>query len=268
MLPDNRASISSLEHFEEYRRSRPSSKYYLSLGSLNLAPKQKEKDSSVQKARQRVVEKRDSHRVYKERRKRRNEEIERDTEGDGKELTPVKEVSSPATGANALGIIGLRFPTLSREGTNGSTPPRENGVGVRVVEVADETPSKSLAVRVVEVGDESPTKVEGRWSGAIGKAKHEVFRRESKMEHPSPKTPPKWGMSELAAMGLAGQRLMDGDKESQEGGGRPASLGLYDQEGFLRSSPEREAVRTEKERVVQMEERERRDMKRLSGFVM
>jgi hypothetical protein len=261
VLPDNHASISSLEQFEELGRSRPSSKYYLSLGFSNLAPKENEKVNSVEKTKQRVVEKRDSHRVYKERRKKRNEEIERDTEGDGKDLTPVREVSSPATGANALGIIGLRFPTLSREGTNGSTPPRENGMGVRVVEVADETLSKSLAVRVVEVGDESLSKGERRWSNTMGKAKHEVIRRESKMEHPSPKTPPKWGVSGLGAMGLAGQRLMGGDKENREGGGRPASLGLYDQEGFLKSSPEREAVRAEKER-------ERRDVKRLSGFVM
>jgi hypothetical protein len=41
-------------------------------------------------------------------------------------------------------------------------------------------------------------------------------------------------------------------------------LGLYDQEGFLRSSPER----AETERVVKMVEKERRDVKCLSGLVM
>ncbi|KAE9364851.1 hypothetical protein N431DRAFT_489319 [Stipitochalara longipes BDJ] len=241
-------SISSLEQLEERRRSRPSSKYYLALGSSNLLPQ----DDNIAKVKQRV-EKRDSHRVYKERRKRRNEELEREEV----DLTPVKEVSSPATGANALGIVGLRFPTLSREGTNGATPPRESQ-GVAARRVGDITPTKSLGVSVIEVdgGDLDLATGEGRWSGAMTKPQHEVIRRESRMEHPSPKTPPKWGLG-LGSMGLAGKRLLDADKENLESGGRPHSLGLYDQEGFLRSSPEREAARVERERVLQMEEKGR-----------
>jgi hypothetical protein len=250
--------VSHLGQFEERKRSRPSSKHYLSLGSSNLVAK--EDKYKVEQAKQRVVDKRDSHRVYKERRKRRNEELEREERATN-ELTPVKEVSSPATGENALGIVRLRFPTLSREGTNGVTPPRENqtrGGG-------DGTPRKGLGVRAVEVvaGDVSVGAGEERWSAAMSKPKHGVIRRESRMEHPSPKTPPKWGLG-LGSMGLAGQRALDGDKENLGRGGRPASLGLYDQEGFLRSSPER----AETERVVKMGEKERRDVKWLSGLVM
>jgi hypothetical protein len=255
-------SVSSLGQFEEHKRSRPSSKHYLSLGCSNFVAK--EDKEKAEKTKQRVVDKRDSHRVYKERRKRRNEELEREERATN-ELTPVKEVSSPATGGNALGIVHLRFPTLSREGTNGVTPPRENqarGGG-------DDTPRKGLGVKVVEVvaSDVSVGAGEERWSAAMSKPKHEVIRRESRMEHPSPKTPPKWGLG-LGSMGLAGQRLLDGDKENLGSGGRPASLGLYDQEGFLRSSPEREAVKAEMERVVKMGEKERRDIKCLSGLVM
>lgn len=247
VLPDHHSSLSCDDEFEERGRTR-GSRHYLSLGSL--APKQ-------DKARQRFVGKRDSHRVYKERRERRNEEMERDEDGE-KELTPVKEVSSPATGANALGITNLRFPTLSREGTNGLTPPRDS-IFTKNAERADGTPSKNS--NLTPSKDETP-----RWSDAMTKPAHSVIRRESKMEHPSPQTPPKWGFG-LGAMGLAGQRSrgeVEGDKENaKEGGGkgRPDSLGLYDSEGFLRSSPDREAARLERER-------EMRDVKRLSGFVM
>jgi len=170
----------------------------------------------------------------------------------------VKEVSSPATGANALGVMNLRFPTLSRQGTNGPTPPRDFTI-TKNVEEADGTPSKNS--NLTPSKDESP-----RWSDAMTKPAHSVIRRESKMEHPSPQTPPKWGFG-MGAMGLAGQRLRgegEGNKENaKQGGGkgRPDSLGLYDSDGFLRSSPDREAARLERER-------EKRDVKRLSGFVM
>jgi hypothetical protein len=249
VLPDHYStSVSGRDDFEERGRTRGSI-HYLSIG--NMAPK---KD----KPRQRLVGKRDSHRVYKERRQRRNETIERDVDGD-KELTPVKEVSSPATGANALGITNLRFPTLSREGTNGPTPPRDNDRGTARVETADGTPSLNRAI-TSDKDDSS------RWSDAMTKPAHSVIRRESKMEHPSPQTPPNWSLN-LGPLGLAGKRLMGegGNKENE--GGRPESLGLYDQDGFLRSSPDREAARLEKERDKE-NQRERMDAKRLSVLVM
>jgi hypothetical protein len=56
-------------------------------------------------------------------------------------------------------------------------------------------------------------------------------------------------------------RLMGKGEEEQVS--RPNSLGLYDQEGFLRSSPEREIL--EKEERAR---REKRAMGRLSGYVM
>ncbi len=202
-----------------------------------------------------------------ERRKRRNEEIERE-ERDAKELTPVREISSPATGANAFGIIGLRFPKLSSEGRSGPTPPRENRMAVGV-QLGEDSPSKSLAVRIVEI-DDSPiiTEGQGRWSDVMLKPQHAASRRESKMEHPSPKTPPKWGLG-LGNTGLAGRRLMDGDKENKGGdGSRPVSLGLYDKDGFLRSSPDREAVGAEKEGHFLTDEKEKSDVKRFRGFVM
>lgn len=266
-LPANRPSISRFEQFEDQGRARPSSKHYLSLGSSNLAPKEKERLVLFEKTKQRAGEKRDSHRVYKERMKRLSEEIKRE-ERDMKELTPVREVSSPAPGGNALGIIGLRFPKLSSEGRSRPTPPREKRMTVGV-QLYEDSPSKSLAVKVVDI-DDSPGINGGqeRWSDVMSKPQHAAIRRESKMEHPNPKTPPKWVLS-LGSIELAGQRLMDGEKEDKIGeGSRPVSLGLYDQDGFLRSSPESEAVRAEKERHLVTEEKENSDFTRVSRFVM
>jgi hypothetical protein len=244
---------SSLEHLEERGRSRLSSKYYFSLGSSSLVPKG-DKDKA-EKVKHRVAEKRNSHIVYKERRKRRDEELERE-EKETNYLMPVKEAGSPATGANALGLVGLRFPTLSREGPNGPISPRKS----HAQEDEDGAPSKCLDARDVKAGggDAGVGYAVGRWSDAMSKPKHAVIRRESRMEHPSPQTPPKWGLG-LGSMELEGRRLLDGDKVKGESGGRPPSSGLYDQEGFLRSSPEREAVRLEKEKA---------NVKRLSEFMM
>lgn len=88
-----------------------------------------------------------------------------------------------------------------------------------------------------------------RWSDAMIKPLTKSTRRESKMEQPSPKTPPKWGWSQ--AVGVAKERLNRSptrDKENammedwEKGRESPESLGLYDQDGFLRSSPERNKV--------------------------
>ena len=109
------------------------------------------------------------------------------------------------------------------------------------------------------------------WSDAAQKPITNVVRRESKMEHPSPQrdTPPLqgWGLSSEGkvsihspkqiteplsglGLGLVAERWMGGkgkvhagDKaEEWEASSIPESFGLYDQEGFLRSSPDRETV--------------------------
>ncbi|KAE8446214.1 hypothetical protein EG329_012439 [Mollisiaceae sp. DMI_Dod_QoI] len=187
-------------------------------------------------------QKKESYRIYKDRRKRRTEDFERDD----KELTPVPE-TSPATGANALGIIGLRFPTLNHTGVNRPMPPREKDkfIPIHVTDLtASEEDISDAQIIELEEDDKENLDAKGspRWSDAMTKPVKNGVRRESKMEHPSPhgsQTPPKWTISGL---GLAGQRLLGTDKEGmvtrRSVEDRPESLGLYDQDGFLKSSPE------------------------------
>ncbi|KAH6719443.1 hypothetical protein BKA61DRAFT_473779 [Leptodontidium sp. MPI-SDFR-AT-0119] len=265
---------------EERGRSR-GSRHYLSLGQPSISSNP---SSARHRARERPrqtchtrPEIRDSHRIHKERRKRRTEELE----GAGMidELERVDEGDSPATGTNAVvrgeGLnVGLRFPTLSREGSVGVTPPRPRSKAPISFSLSGSGSGSGL--RLGDEGTKSGN--EGhhtRWSETMPKPTTQVTRRESKMEHPSPVTPPKRMVSGL---GLAGVRLMEKGDRGRVGGfdggngmgkGRPESLGLYDQDGFLKCSPERERVLAG--RVAE----ERRDRKgrerareRFSGFVM
>jgi hypothetical protein len=98
------------------------SQHYLSMAIRN--PKERlEKERrrrEREKSKKMVVEKRDSHRVYKDQGKRQNEEVSCEL---GSELTPVKQVSNPAAAVNStpiatprvsgLGIIGTTEYTLS-----------------------------------------------------------------------------------------------------------------------------------------------------------
>lgn len=208
-LPAHRAHLSSTNLEDEERGRSRGSKHYLSVGN------------SPSKTRQRP-EKRDSHRIYKERRLRRMHET---LNSELMDLTPVRETSSPATGPNALGIVGLRFPTVASSGHIGATP------------------SKS------PIQKSSPS-AEVRWSDAMVLPAVSSVRRESKMEHPSPQTPPKWGWGNKAlGVGLVGSKtnsMVDGQENINSETGRRAvlrgSLELYDQDGFLKSSPGKEKV--------------------------
>jgi hypothetical protein len=102
------------------------------------------------------------------------------------------------------------------------------------------------------------------WSNTMTKPTINVTRAESKIEHPVPQT--RWGLSALGipGLGLAAARLLgsgnqridtpsvktdwkySNEEEGKEnvtfveGTERPESLGLYDHDGFLRNSPDRE----------------------------
>ena len=175
------------------------------------------------------MEKRDSHRLYKEKveRKRaaRSQNIDEYSE-DENQLSTVKEGSSPLT-VTTEGVVGLKFPTLSSAGTTGVTPPKN--------EKRDVESRQAVAGMNEEKGDmlSPPMKDVGRWSDAMTKAQMNVVRRESKMEHSNLQTPPKWGKGSLL-----GRKREEMGKEN----GRPISLGLYDKDGFLRSSPDREGA--------------------------
>lgn len=224
---------------EERGRNR-GSKNYLAIG------RQSQHYNRISRA-----ERRDSHRVYKDRRKRQIQDFERDD----KELTPVPE-TSPTTPWNGLGIIGLQFPTLTREGAATYTPTRDSRITDITIE--EDIPD----ARTINLNDDNKENLDNsRWSDAMTKPIKNVVRRESQMEHPNPQTPPKWSMSGL---GLAGQRLVGKDKEGIPISGdpeRPISIGLYDQEGFLKSSPE---IKLAKDRANEMRKTETKS-RRLSG---
>lgn len=212
-LPAHQSRLSFDEHVDQERGRTRASKNYLSMGQSPPKPRER-----------RVAVKRDSHRIYKERRQRRmNEESLKSDD-----LTPVREISSPATGSNAASIQNLRFPTISSEGNTGATPPKH-------------------------LQKSSPI-TDARWSDAMRTPALSSVRRESAMEHPSPQTPPKWGRGNRdLGVGLIGSKatLIDGQENNENGRqlGRPESLGLYDQDGFLKSSPAKDRLEASAERL-------------------
>jgi hypothetical protein len=204
-LPAHKAHLSNNDLEDQERGRSRGSKHYFSLGQTPPGARRK----------------RDSHRIYKERRLRRmnNETLN----SDATDLAPVRETSNPATGSNALGITNLRFPTISSSGGIGPTPPK------------------------APLHASSSYSEGGRWSDATPVPVVNSVRRESKMEHPSPQTPPKWGWGNKGlGIGLVGVKAnsMDGQENSEtgRGSGRPESNGLYDQDGFLKSPAEKEKM--------------------------
>jgi hypothetical protein len=297
-LPSYRSSLLSgardsfdANNLEDRERGRSrGSKHYLSIGNLSTPPKREKERASSRQRQGNGVEKpkRDSAKVYRERRKRKKEEMETAERGD--ELTPVKEMSSPppSSGGKGGGVSSLRFPTLSSAGTNGLTPPRTTPMQTQ--RKRSKTIDDELDMEMEKENKPHPGKARERWSDAMPISLSNVVRRESKLEHPAPQreTPPKWGWGlgedgkvripglglvgngnegvVVSGLGLAGVRLMG--KGEEERVSRPNSLGLYDQEGFLKSSPEREIVEKEKEKEKERAWREKRAMGRLSGYVM
>ncbi|KAI9647666.1 hypothetical protein NHQ30_004051 [Ciborinia camelliae] len=151
----------------------------------------------------------------------------------------------------AMGRHGLNIKEKKLSLTNLTILP-DGGIGYMMdYEDEDDQVIEPLSLSKSNANVEKETKaskngIETRWSDAMIKPLTKNTRRESKMEHPSPKTPPKWGWSQ--AVNVAKERLSRSptrDKENvmehgwDKGRDSPESLGLYDQDGFLRSSPER-----------------------------
>ncbi|KAF4620173.1 hypothetical protein G7Y89_g14648 [Cudoniella acicularis] len=177
------------EECEDSRGRSRGSQHYLSIGQ---SPKYNRRNS-------RAPDRRDSHYVYKERRRlRMMEELERAIE-EPDDLMPVREVSSPNVHApgsnNHKSALGLRFPT-----------PNMSSAGITMVRTLPALALPPLPLSIPsnqpsqneqqekERREESPRKRKSvRWSDTTPtprSATHSI-RRESKMEHPSPVTPPK-----------------------------------------------------------------------------
>ena len=290
---DTDRNIDRTTTVEERGRSR-GSQHYLSFGQPASSTSRYRARRSARTARPEI---RDSHRIHKERRRRRTEDLENGNMID--ELTPVKERSSPATEQtpDRSGTdTSLRFPTLSREGSILVTPPQLNvksrlstivviepGTSLHSIETSDDALRLSPVRRDEQNGHAETTPGRrqapqpARWSDAMTKPTTHATRRESKMEHPIPsppgaRTPPHWTTTSglrISGLGLAGVRLMGGDegrifesvseeevagksaaqggggsgkRESGERGNGGDGVSLYDQDGFLKCSPERERI--------------------------
>ncbi|KAL3422886.1 hypothetical protein PVAG01_04633 [Phlyctema vagabunda] len=111
-----------------------------------------------------------------------------------------------------LNIHSLNYPILSPEGQ--STVSTKQNHNINQNSNSKSPPSPELSAE------------EKRWSDAMLKPQLNGLRsqRQSRMEMPTPMTPPRWASI---------------DRSSLEKDPRPDSLGLYDQDGFLKSSPER-----------------------------
>ncbi|KAB8304020.1 hypothetical protein EYC80_005369 [Monilinia laxa] len=152
----------------------------------------------------------------------------------------------------ATGRHGLNVKEKKLSLTNLTILP-DGGIGYMMdYEDEDDTIIEPLSLSRTNANVEKETSTnkeskETRWSDAMVKPLTKTTRRESKMEHPSPKTPPKWGWSQ--AVNVAKERLNRSPTRDKEntvdadhwnmGRDSPESLGLYDQDGFLKNSPER-----------------------------
>ncbi|QSZ31263.1 hypothetical protein DSL72_000826 [Monilinia vaccinii-corymbosi] len=155
--------------------------------------------------------------------------------------------SSPA----AMGRHGLDVKEKKLSLTNLTLLP-DGGIGY-MMDYQDEDDAfiEPLSLSKTNVNAEKETKAndevkEVRWSDAMIKPLVKTTRRESKMEHPTPKMLAKWAWG--PAVNAARERLSRSptrDKENEvdhdwvKGSGSPESVEFYDQEGFLKNSPGR-----------------------------
>jgi hypothetical protein len=173
--------------------------------------------------------------------------IRQEDNGEGADdmLEAVKEMPSPpATLPHAAKEGGLnrgfQFPAVT-EGADEST--LHNSVPA--------LPTTDIPTPIASPAT-SPSKTV-RWSSATPSPSIRRVRHESQIQHPSPQNPPSWGWGkgevEAAEEPKEQENLSNASpvKEEDYGNwngnfGRPDSLGLYDAQGFLKSSPEKEEM--------------------------
>ena len=135
----------------------------------------------------------------------------------------------------------LKLPTLTSPGETGPSiekPARKDSLTTELV-----TPTSPSQASVVQIQ---------RWSDATPSPTIRVIRHESQLLQPSPQSPPAWGWSKShlgkeVAEGIEDvkENLLQNSPAKEHNAnlesnfGRPDSLGLYDADGFLKSSPEK-----------------------------
>lgn len=180
----------------------------------------------------------------------------------------LEDINASRTGSRGESTRGSSPVAMGRHGLNvkkklsltNFTVLPDGGVGYMMdYQEGDEQVIEPLSLSKSSANMEKEAKPskekETRWSDAMIKPLTKTTRRESKMEHPSPQTPPKWGWSQAITVEkerLSGSPTRDKenalDNEWDKGRDSPESLGLYDQDGFLKSSPERKKVDTNEEK--------------------
>ncbi|TEY86528.1 hypothetical protein BOTCAL_0006g00080 [Botryotinia calthae] len=176
----------------------------------------------------------------------------------------LEDINASREGSRGASTRGSSPVAMGRHGSNvkekklsltNLTILPDGGIGYMMdYDDEDEIVVEPLALSKTKINVEKEVKAtkdakDTRWSDAMIKPLTKTTRQESKMEHPSPITSPKWGWSQ--AVTVAKERLSRSptrDKENvvdndwERGRDSPESPGLYDQDGFLRSSPERITV--------------------------
>ncbi|APA06052.1 hypothetical protein sscle_01g008220 [Sclerotinia sclerotiorum 1980 UF-70] len=180
----------------------------------------------------------------------------------------LEDINASRTGSRGESTRGSSPVAMGRHGLNvkkklsltNFTVLPDGGVGYMMdYQEGDEQVIEPLSLSKSSANMEKEAKPskekETRWSDAMIKPLTKTTRRESKMEHPSPQTPPKWGWSQAITVEkerLSGSPTRDKenalDNEWDKGRDSPESLGLYDQDEFLKSSPERKKVDTNEEK--------------------
>jgi hypothetical protein len=138
----------------------------------------------------------------------------------------------------------LIFPTLNPKGEMGTSndpPIRKDSLTTELL--TPTSPSTASPLKMV------------RWSDATPSPTVKVVRHESQLLQPSPQSPPAWGWtkSNLGSKEIEGiesvkENMVNADPAKRNyrnwnsNSQRPDSLGLYDADGFLLSSPEEESV--------------------------
>lgn len=205
------------------------------------------------------MSKRDSIREKRKTRRRPRQEDEAEVVDDA--LEAVVEIPSPpaalsrAAGEQVVKEIPSPQAVLSHAAewevvkADLQSPPLTE----RANESAPHSPLPALPAANTPPPTASPSNKAVRWSSATPIPSIRRVRHESQIEHPSPQNPPSWGWGKGEVEGAQEPKeqenlsnaspVKDVDYGNWNGNfGRPDSLGLYDVQGFLKCSPEKEGM--------------------------
>jgi hypothetical protein len=182
--------------------------------------------------RQKILEEDEEEDVHMEGKRKGLETLE---EIESEKLPPVADQVKQGVGVEQT----LKFSTLLQDDAGSSNNDQATQKISRAAElVTPASPSQTSPIRTQ------------RWSDATPPPTIRIIRHDSELLQPSPQTPPSWEwrkpnlgrgkvqVNEDVKENLENVSPLKGDYGNWNGHfGRPDSLGLYDSDGFLKSSP-------------------------------